>query len=916
MQSHELRTRFLQFFERQQHTVRDSDALVPAGDPTVLFTSAGMNQFKDYFLGKRTDLKRAASSQKCMRAGDLERVGRSASHHTFFEMLGNFSFGDYFKREAIQWAWEFLTGTLDVAGTRPSPNRDVCLALLGSKLWVSVYEEDDEAAQLWRELGMPAERIVRFGQADNFWPANAPTEGPNGPCGPCSEIYFDRDGQVNGPRSVEIWNLVFTQFNRLDGGKLEPLPRRNIDTGMGLERLTRVVQAVETDYETDLFRPIIEAIGRLPHSPKASKDDALYAQRAIADHVRAITFLIAEGIRPSNESRGYVLRMLIRRAYRLGLTLLGMDAKATDKRKTGIELREEQTFLCTLVDSVIEAMRSSPYQDFLTSRRERVIRAIAEEEEQFVQTLEQGTNRLDEVIEKLRAAKQTTIAGEDAFKLYDTYGFPLELTVDIAKEHGLTVDRERFAKALKVQQDRSRAGSQFGQGIFVPSALRLPGYTKAEFVGYDRIESDATVKGIWKGDQWVSSAAEGDEVAIVLDRSPFYGEAGGQVGDQGMIETPKGLARVGDTKWADDLLIHQARIERGQVAVNEPVRARVDEVRRRKVASSHTATHLLHWALRSVLGPETAQAGSLVEAERIRFDFSASGGLHDEQRMKVEQLVNDKVRAGDAVHTDVMLIDEAKRSGAVALFGEKYGQHVRVVTIGGYSKELCGGTHVSQTGPVGTLRIVAESSVAAGTRRLEALIGESALDRQQHDSLLLTQAAQRLSRPAQDILTGIDEMLQQLSSSEKQIRSLKQELARFQAKQLVAEAKRIDGILFVSAQVDGADRDLLAALADAVRSSLTSGVALLASAQPSSVAWVLAVTGDLVKRGWHAGQLLKPIAAVTQGGGGGRPEFAQAGGKDPSRLGEALVRAEQVIREAASREAGSGTSKGEGTQTR
>ena len=888
MQSHELRERFLAFFKHRAHPVVPSDALIPSGDPTVLFTSAGMNQFKDSFLGTRTDLSRAASCQKCLRTGDLEQVGKSAHHHTFFEMLGNFSFGDYFKREAIQWAWEFLTGTLEFAGTRPSRTPELCVNLPGKRLWVSVYEEDEETAKLWKELGVPKERIRRFGQHDNFWPANAPKDGPNGPCGPCSEMYFDVDGQVQGPNSVEVWNLVFTQFDRQPDGSLKPLPRPNIDTGMGLERLARVLQNVETDYQTDLFAPIMQQISRLPHLAGISGERIQFVERTVADHLRAIVFLIAEGLLHSNESRGYVLRMLIRRAHRLGRTLLSPPAG------------RPQGFLSGLAGAVEEAMRGSPYEKELAQKHDVVRRAIEQEEAQFIETLQVGTARLDEVMQK--AGKTRVISGEEAFKLYDTYGFPLELTIDIAQEQGVTVDRAGFEKALGVQQARSRAASQFGQGIFIPTTLRMDEDVKVEFIGYQALEADTVIKGIWKQGAWATAAREGEEVGIILERSPCYGESGGQIGDRGAIECPHGRLDVLDTKWAGTLLVHHAKVQQGTVAVEEPVRATVDAQRRLQVARSHTAAHLLHWALRKVLGPDTMQAGSLVEVERVRFDFSALGGLRDEQRAQVEWLVNTRILLGDPVNTTVMNVEEAKRAGALALFGEKYGRQVRVVSIGEYSKELCGGTHVAQTNLVGAFRITAESSIAARTRRVEAVVGESAMARQQQESQLLKRIAERLSRSPQDALGGIEELLEQLRTSEKQAKALKLELAQHRAKQLVVDAKSVNGAKVVIARFDGADRELLSALADAIQGQLTAGVTLLVSVEaPASVAWVMAVTSNLVKRGLHAGRLLKAIAAITQGGGGGRAEFAQAGGKDASRVTEALQEAERLLQDALGR---------------
>ncbi len=905
MQSAQLRERFLSFFESHGHTRKESDGLIPSGDPTVLFTSAGMNQFKDYFLGKRTDLTRAVSCQKCLRTGDLDKVGKTASHHSFFEMLGNFSFGDYFKKEAIGWAWEFLTGTVNYAGA-PSDRKDRCLSLLKEKLWVSIYEKDEEAYQLWRKLGMPDARLKRFGPADNFWPANAPTEGPNGPCGPCSEIYYDPDGKVQGPQSVEVWNLVFTQFDRQPDGTLKPLPKPNIDTGMGLERLTRVEQEVSTDYETDLFLPIIETIRSFPRVRKRETKEQIFAERAIADHVRAIVFLVTEGVIPSNESRGYVLRALVRRAYRLGVAALDIYPERLDKRTTtGFDLHSDRAFLCMLVKPVLTAMKRSPYSGQLETKYEHTVRTLEYEEAQFVETLESGESRLLGLIEKLKTSKSKVIPGEEAFKLYDTYGFPLESTVDIAEERGLTVDRAGFATALNAQQERSRSASQFGGEVFVTDTLpirqAIPSLPPKEqfFVGYEGLQVDAVIQGLWDGKAWVNEVTAGQSAGVVLNRSPFYGEAGGQGGDTGRLEGPKGIADVQRTTWVDDVLVHHAVVRQGGLRVQETVRACVDAERRLKIARSHTAAHMLHWALRKVLGPDAVQAGSFVESERVRFDFSSLEGLHEEQRHQVETLVNSRVGLADAVQAAEMRLEEAKRSGALALFGEKYGNVVRVVTIGDYSKELCGGTHVLHTGFVGTFIIVGESSIAAGTRRIEALVGEAAAAQQSQQRRLLHEVAARLGRPSQEVLAGLENLLEQLKRAERERRSLQLELAKVHASQLVAEGKKIDGVTFVVSTIKQADRELLSALADAIKNILQrDGAVLLASAEgPANVSFVMATTSDLAKR-LHAGELLKAIAPLAKGSGGGRPDFAQAGGKDPSAIAAVLKRAEELVREA------------------
>jgi len=900
LSSAELRKRFLAFFEARGHTIKLSDGLIPSGDPTVLFTSAGMNQFKEYFLGKRTDLQRAASCQKCLRTGDLDHVGASPSHHSFFEMLGNFSFGDYFKREAIQWAWEFLTGTTDYAGTPSRDQKTLCLTLPASKLWVSIYEQDDEAFKLWRELGVPEERIKRFGPADNFWPANAPMEGPNGPCGPCSEIYYDPEGKVRPKESIEIWNLVFTQFDRQSDGSLKPLPKPNIDTGMGLERLTRViqgVQGVETDYETDVFLPVMEEIRSIARSNKINLSDTqrIAAQRTVADHVRAIVFLIAEGIVPSNEGRGYVLRMLIRRMCLRIEKGLGVGPYA-----------DEMVAVCWKLAFVAEyAMRDSPYAKELSAKQDTVKQVLGAEIPQFRSTLRAGTERLTSLVGRLKQDGQPVLPGDAAFELYDTYGLPPELTIDLANERGFSVDRAGFEAALKAQRERSRAASQFSGGVFVTDTLRirqtiqhLPA-KEAHFLGYDALQIETGILGLWDGRQWITQATAGQTVGIVLERSPFYGEAGGQIGDTGRIEAPKGLADVEHTTWVDDVLIHHAKVRQGQLAVNDPVRAIVDAERRLKIARSHTATHLLHWALRKVLGPDAVQAGSFVEAERVRFDVSSLAALREEQRHEVEALVNRRVRAVDPVQTSTMNLEQAKHAGALALFGEKYGSHVRVVTIGDYSKELCGGTHVLHTGFVGSFLIVGESSIASGTRRIEAIVGEAAATQQQQHQRLLHEVARRLSRPTHEVVEGLEELLEQLKRSERERKALRMALARVEARRLIAEAKQIHGVTLITSTIKDLDREQLATLADAVKGALQGdGIILLASTEgPSHVSLVMATTGRMATR-VHAGEILKAVAPLTNGSGGGRPEFAQAGGKDPAGLPAALKRSEELVRHA------------------
>ena len=894
MQSRELRQRFLSFFAARGHTIVPSDSLVPSGDPTVLFTSAGMNQFKPYFLGLKTDLRRAASCQKCLRTGDLEQVGRTASHHSFFEMLGNFSFGDYFKAEAIQWAWEFLTGTLDYAGRMSSPDRGrLCLGLAADKLWVSVYEEDDEAAALWAKLGVPSTRIKRLGQAENFWPANAPTQGPNGPCGPCSEIYYDAEGQVDSPTSVEIWNLVFTQYDRQPDGTLKSLPKPNIDTGMGLERLAAVVQHASDDYKTDLFQPIIGAIEKLPRGQQGTALPER-ARAAIADHMRAVVLLISEGLLPSNEGRGYVLRMLIRRAHRLGRWGLGIGS-------------DSSPFLCRLVEVVEEGFAGSPYSDELARRRSVIQRAIEQEERQFAETLEAGMQRLMGNV-LVRYEHQRVVPGDEAFRLYDTYGFPLELTVDVASEHGFEVDREGFTAALGVQQARSRAGSQFTGEVFVADDLKvrraiadLP-EKDAQFIGYEQLEADSVIQGLWDGRGWVNEIQQGQTAGIVLEHSPFYGESGGQIGDTGTIENAKGgAADVAQTTWVDDVLVHHAKIRQGRLKVQEPVRARVDRNRRLQVARSHTATHMLHWALRKVLGPEAVQAGSAVEPDQLRFDVASLQPLGEEQRAEVETLVNTRVGLADPVSTSQMKLEEAKRTGAMAMFGEKYGDRVRVVAIGDYSKELCGGTHLPHTGLVGIFTIVTESSIAAGTRRIEAVVGQAAQVRHRDDVRLLQAASHTLGQSGDQLLDGFRTLLERFERAKRETKVQLQVSARVEASRLVAQVKDIGGIAFIAAYVKQADRAMLAMMADTIKASLPKeGAVLLASEDGGQVSFVAATSAGIAKR-LPAGELIKVIAPLVQGSGGGRPEFAQGGGKDPAGIPAALARAEAWVREVVGR---------------
>ncbi len=740
MKSAELRKEFLEFFASKGHTVVPSDSLIPANDPSLLFTGAGMNQFKEHFLGLKREMKRAASCQKCFRTGDVEQVGRTASHLTFFEMLGNFSFGDYFKKEACLWAWEFMTRRLKIPK---------------EKLWATVYEQDEEAAELWKkEIGLPPERIVRMGAKDNFWPSNAPTDGPNGPCGPCSELHYDtgcctigkvcpdpekcRPGCPCG-RFVEVWNLVFTQYDRQPDGRLAPLPAPNIDTGMGLERLTAVMQDKRSVFETDLFAEIIKVISNEVRDltfkseisrPFGARDDSrIYA---IADHVRALTFLIADGVVPSNEGRGYVLRMLLRKAVRAG-------------RGAGLT----QPFLYRLSPVVAQVMKGD-YPE-LAQRRESISQVIKMEEERFLQTLEEKLPLLEAELQHLVPGTGTVpgtvvFPAAEAARFYDTHGLSYEEIVEVCRQESVAVpSKEDFEKALADLQAVSRSKSGFGaifsKGLVLPNSV-----SPTDFIGYSELVGRTKVLAVLQEGRLVDQAKAPAKVGIVLDRSPFYAEAGGQVGDAGLLEGPVGKIRVLDTQSVGGILIHQGELQEGQIRKGDPITGTVDAARRWQVTQNHTATHLLHSALRRVLGEHVMQAGSLVAPDHLRLDFSHGKGLSRNQLDSVESLVNEWVERNYPVRVDKMAIDEAKKSGAMALFGEKYGSQVRVVSIGDVSKELCGGTHLKETGDVGLLTIVEEGSIASGVRRIEALSAQTALDSLKAEVVRLQQDRERLMK--------------------------------------------------------------------------------------------------------------------------------------------------------------------------
>jgi alanyl-tRNA synthetase len=860
--SKELRRTFLEYFRERGHEVVPSSPLVPANDPTLLFTNAGMVQFKDVFLGQdQRPYRRAVTAQRCVRAGgkhnDLENVGYTARHHTFFEMLGNFSFGDYFKREAIGYAWELLTQVFKLPPER---------------LWVTVYQDDDEAADIWvKEIGVDPERFTRCGEKDNFW-----AMGDTGPCGPCSEIFYDHGPEVpggppgtpeeDGDRYIELWNLVFMQFDRADDGTLTALPKPSVDTGMGLERLAAVMQGVHSNYGTDLFRALIAAAARITGA-RSHEDKSL---RVIADHIRSSAFLIVDGVLPSNEGRGYVLRRIIRRALRHG-------------HKLGMR----EPFFYRLVEA-LEQQMGEAYPE-LRERRETVERVLEREEERFAQTLHQGMRLLEQAIGDLSG---DTIPGETAFRLYDTYGFPVDLTADIAREHGLKVDYQGFEAHMQRQRERARAASHFvaGGGDVLDNDLCT------EFTGYDRVEDEVEVTGLYVDGTPVDALRAGESGLVVLNRTPFYAESGGQVGDIGVLKGGQALFQVADTRRQGAAETHIGRLEEGELKPGDRLYARVDAERRDHVKRNHTGTHLVHAALRKVLGRHVQQKGSLVAPGRLRFDFSHYEPVRAEQLRAIERLVNDWILRNDDVQIEIMSFDDAMDAGALAFFDEKYGELVRVLTVGDYSKELCGGTHTRRSGDIGLFKIISETGVAAGVRRIEALTGTGALE-------WLTRVDERMGRMARLVKTdpeSLDERLGQLIEHnrdlEKQLEQLKTRLAASQGEDLLTRAVEVDGLKVLAAKLEGADARALRNTVDQLKNKLGAAVVVLASVDQGKVNLVAGVTrGDTARI--QASALANYVAGRVGGRGGGRPDLAQAGGNDPSAVDEALGSVPGWVRE-------------------
>ncbi|HET9219469.1 MAG TPA: alanine--tRNA ligase [Terriglobia bacterium] len=877
MNSNEIRRLFLRYFEDRGHTVVKSSSLIPAEDPTLLFVNAGMNQFKDVFLGRETrPYKRAATCQKVVRAGgkhnDLDNVGHTRRHQTFFEMLGNFSFGDYFKEDAITFAWALLTKEFKL-----TPER----------LWVTVFRDDDEAENLWAtRTGISRQRIVRLDEKDNFWQM-----GDTGPCGPCSEIHYDfgPDASESGHadcafpcecgRYVEIWNLVFMQFDRDSHGRLNPLPKPSIDTGMGLERVACVLQGKLSNFETDLLRPIIDRAAEILNVHYGKSNDADTSLKIIADHVRATTFLISDGVLPSNEGRGYVLRKIMRRGIRQG-TLLG----------------HRGSFLYELSSFVTDHMKEA-YPE-LVATRNYVMRVIKAEEERFATMVGAGIDRLEAVIAQLQKSGSSTIPGAEIFKLYDTFGFPLDFTKEIADEKSMALDMPGFEAELEKQRERARQSWKGDDTRVSPEFQKFAESGGTQFLGYQAVESSSRVIGIMKGGAPVASLGEvNDEAEVILDQTPFYAESGGQVGDVGTITSSSAVARVTDTHSpVRGVVVHKVRLEHGQLAIGDQVEARVDEERRRRIAANHTGTHILHAVLRGVLGTHVKQAGSLVAPDRLRFDYSHFAPLTATEIQEIEQRINSVVFKNLPVQTEVMELNEAIKNGAIAFFGERYTQQVRVVSIPDVSKELCGGTHTKMTGDVGLFKIVSDSGIAAGIRRIEALTGFGTYSRLEEDETLIGNLSQILKSPRQELTRSLTRLLEQQRELEQELDKLKRKTAHSQIDDIVASQTPVQGVSVVSRRIEGVDTPVLRELAERAIAKMASGLVVLALASDGKVTLVTAVSPDLQKK-LHAGNIIKKVAGIVGGSGGGRADFAQAGGKDVESVDRALAAVYNIVAE-------------------
>ncbi|MCG9737729.1 alanine--tRNA ligase [Shewanella insulae] len=855
-----LRSAFLEFFRRNGHQVVDSSSLVPGNDPTLLFTNAGMNQFKDVFLGEdKRDYSRATTSQRCVRAGgkhnDLDNVGYTARHHTFFEMLGNFSFGDYFKQDAIRFAWTFLTEELKL------PKERLC---------VTIYETDDEAFEIWnKEIGVAAENIIRIGDnkgapyaSDNFWQM-----GDTGPCGPCTEIFYDHGEHIwggrpgtpeeDGDRFIEIWNIVFMQYNRQADGAMDPLPKPSVDTGMGIERIAAIMQGVHSNYEIDIFQSLIKKTAEI----LGVTDLENKSLRVVADHIRSCAFLVADGVMPSNEGRGYVLRRIIRRAVR-----------------HGNKLGANESFFYKLVPTLIEVMGDAAKE--LVATQAIVEKALKAEEEQFARTLERGLGILDNALSQLEGKE---LDGETAFKLYDTYGFPVDLTADVCRERDITVDEAGFEAAMAEQRIRAQAAGQFDTDY--NDSLKIDAET--EFFGYSDLNGEAKVIGLYVDGQAVDALAEGDQGVVVLDSTPFYGESGGQCGDKGQLSAEGVEFEVKDTQKYGQAMGHIGQVKAGSIAMGQTLKAAVDKKLRHRTELNHSVTHLLHAALRQVLGTHVSQKGSLVEPERLRFDFSHFEAVKREELKQVEDLVNTQIRRNHELKAEVMDIDQAKEKGAMALFGEKYDSQVRVVTMGDFSIELCGGTHVGRTGDIGLFKITSEGGIAAGIRRIEAVTGAAAIAYVSEQQAQLEQAASMLKGDSASVVAKLKAQLDKTKQLEKELSQLKDKLAAATSADLAGEAQELAGVKVLVKQLEGVEAGALRGLQDELKQKLQSGIVVLGIAGDAKVNLIAGVTKDLTGK-VKAGELVAMVAAQVGGKGGGRPDMAQAGGSEPEKLAGAL----------------------------
>lgn len=859
----EIRQAFLDFFHSKGHQVVASSSLVPHNDPTLLFTNAGMNQFKDVFLGlDKRNYSRATTSQRCVRAGgkhnDLENVGYTARHHTFFEMLGNFSFGDYFKHDAIQFAWELLTS-------------EKWFALPKERLWVTVYESDDEAYEIWeKEVGIPRERIIRIGDnkgapyaSDNFWQM-----GDTGPCGPCTEIFYDHGDHIwggppgspeeDGDRYIEIWNIVFMQFNRQADGTMEPLPKPSVDTGMGLERIAAVLQHVNSNYDIDLFRTLIQAVAKVTGATDLSNKSL----RVIADHIRSCAFLIADGVMPSNENRGYVLRRIIRRAVRHG-NMLGA----------------KETFFYKLVGPLIDVMGSAG--EDLKRQQAQVEQVLKTEEEQFARTLERGLALLDEELAKLSG---DTLDGETAFRLYDTYGFPVDLTADVCRERNIKVDEAGFEAAMEEQRRRAREASGFGADY--NAMIRVD--SASEFKGYDHLELNGKVTALFVDGKAVDAINAGQEAVVVLDQTPFYAESGGQVGDKGELKGANFSFAVEDTQKYGQAIGHIGKLAAGSLKVGDTVQADVDEARRARIRLNHSATHLMHAALRQVLGTHVSQKGSLVNDKVLRFDFSHNEAMKPEEIRAVEDLVNAQIRRNLPIETNIMDLEAAKAKGAMALFGEKYDERVRVLSMGDFSTELCGGTHASRTGDIGLFRIISESGTAAGVRRIEAVTGEGAIATVHADSDRLSEVAHLLKGDSNNLADKVRSVLERTRQLEKELQQLKEQAAAQESANLSSKAIDVNGVKLLVSELSGVEPKMLRTMVDDLKNQLGSTIIVLATVVEGKVSLIAGVSKDVTDR-VKAGELIGMVAQQVGGKGGGRPDMAQAGGTDAAALPAALA---------------------------